>query len=325
MEPTQSCCTRVLRPGRGTANGKIILLGEHAVVYGRTALAAAIDRSIRVEVRPATASTPTPGAPDPRLAEALACAAGLLGLPATGLGVRIDSNLPRGVGLGSSAALSVALVRALAAAAGTAPTKAAVCAHAFEIEKIFHGSPSGIDHTAATWGVPIAFKRDVRVQPLTCRRPLAFTVAVGRSRRRTGEVVAALRQRRSESPAAHESVFDAIESLVRRGVEALQRGDAVELGTLMDDNHRLLQALGVSTAELDAMVAAARANGALGAKLTGGGGGGAVICLCRQGTAPDLAAALARQGWSAFTTTVGGESLTTPTGAPAAARAEGGA
>lgn len=123
-----------------TAPGKVILLGEHAVVYGRTALAAALDRYVTVHVsRVNGAARPSPCQEDPRLVQAFARATDVMGLDGNDLAARICSDLPVAMGLGSSAALSVALVRALARLAQRSVDDAAVCAGAFAIEKIFHG------------------------------------------------------------------------------------------------------------------------------------------------------------------------------------------
>ncbi|HVO25980.1 MAG TPA: mevalonate kinase [Candidatus Margulisiibacteriota bacterium] len=375
-----------------TAPGKVILLGEHAVVYGRRAIAAAIDRHVCVRIHgpcdsresalrqpahgpnssthvmPAKAGIQERGGvpaagmdsrfrghddpchwlmgaparrqagrvsqgersknhfefeiehpfvvglakpaaaayrhPDPRLAEALARAADLVGLNGTRLAVSVSTNLPLAMGLGSSAALSVALVRALARFARRRLDAAAVCAAAFEIEKIFHGFPSGIDNTVATYGGLIAFERGAAVGALTAPRSIPLVAALGCTPRRTRKTVATLRHRWEASPTAYERLFDEIAVLVSAAERAIAAGCLATLGAAMNTNHGVLQRLGISTDELDAIVSLARTHGALGAKLTGGGGGGAVICLC-DGTGAELVAAFRRAGWRAFATTIG--------------------
>lgn len=321
-----------------TAPGKVILLGEHAVVYGRTALAAAIDRQVTVRISRADVPTagelgatlrapqgerdrsqfefqmtpqpfvlrfsqhvprPLPADVDPRLAAAFACAAHVIELPPKGLVATISTDLPLAMGLGSSAALSVALVRALARFAHRELDDAAVCAGAFEIEKIFHGYPSGIDNTVATYGGLIAFTRGAAARPLPARRSLPLVIALGRAPRRTQQTVTALRRRWETSPEACEALFDEIAALVTAAQQAIAAGDLRALGTAMNANHAVLRRLEISTDELEQMVDLARAHGATGAKLTGGGGGGAVICLCDDGRA-DLVDAFARAGWQAF-------------------------
>jgi hydroxymethylglutaryl-CoA reductase len=320
-----------------TAPGKVILLGEHAVVYGRAALAAAIDRHVTVHItrldqeeralRPCSGQASRASAGpvrdpletdsssvhpevlegcalnDPRLAAALARAADIVGLATNGWDATISTDLPIAMGLGSSAALSVALVRALARFADRPLNPAAVCAGAFEIEKIFHGSPSGIDNTAATSGGLISFTRGVAARRLQASRPLPLVVALGRVSRRTWQTVTALRQRWEANPADCEPLFDEIATLVHSAERAIAAGDLRALGTAMNANHAVLRRLKISTDELEQMVNLARAHGATGAKLTGGGGGGAVICLCDDGRA-DLVDAFVRAGWHAFATDI---------------------
>ena len=291
------------KPVCATAPGKVILLGEHAVVYGRTALAAAIDRHVTVRIQHPR-NTRKGTLSDPRLAEVLARAADIVGLPSTGWVANISTDLPLAMGLGSSAALSVALVRALARFGRRRLDAAAVCAAAFEIEKIFHGFPSGIDNTVATYGGLIAFERGAAVRPLTARRSLPLVVALGRTPRRTQQTVSALRRRWEAEPTACEPLFDEIAALVSAAERAIAAGNLATLGAAMNANHRVLQRLEISTDELDLMIGLARTHGALGAKLTGGGGGGAAICLC-DGNSADLVGAFTRAGWQAFATEIG--------------------
>jgi hydroxymethylglutaryl-CoA reductase len=293
----------------GTAPGKVILLGEHAVVYGRTALAAAVDRHVVVTVTPRPGQAQLvadpaivragPTDPSEKLAAALERAAAVLGLPLEGFEVSVHSDLPVAVGLGSSAAFSVALIRALGHFFGHRLDAPTVCGHAFELEKLFHGFPSGIDNTVATYGGAIAFKRNASVRPLVLGRPMPLVIAIGRTPRETQKTVTALRQRWEADPARYESWFDEIDDLVTEAEGLVAAGALDGLGILMNRNQNLLERLGVSTEELDRMVALARAHGACGAKLTGGGGGGAVICLCPEDR-ERLVGAFAREGWFAF-------------------------
>ena len=287
---------------RSAAPGKVILLGEHAVVYGRTALAASIDRHVEVSVA-AAASTYLKEAQPTVPLPVLERAAELTGLDPASITASAVADLPAGVGLGSSAALSVALIRALARFAGQSLPDAVVCARAFEIEKIFHGFPSGIDNTVATYGGLIAFRRDHSVKPLASARSIQLVIAFGRAPRETQKTVRGLRERWESSPALYESLFDEIDRLVNEAQNAITTGDLPMLGALMNANHRLLQRLGISTEKLDELVALGRDAGALGAKLTGGGGGGAVICLC-DADRERLVGRFTRAGWCAFATDI---------------------
>lgn len=327
MPSTTAGAASVVIRGSGQAPGKVILIGEHSVVYGRSAIAAAIDRQVRVSVLPngygnqvgcgegsvrdgapftLIISSPEESEPSPqstRLRQAVARAADRLDVDLRGCAIRIDSDLPAAVGLGSSAALSVALVRALAADRRQSLTPEQVCAAAFELERVFHGFPSGIDNTVATYGGLVLFRRDAGARSLACPEAIPLVVAIGSTPRDTRAAVGSLRARWEENPAPYEACFDRIQDLAVHARSAIRSANWQALGHCFDANHAVLQRLGVSTPELDAMVDLARAQGALGAKLTGGGGGGAILCLF-AGDPQALIAAFAKRGWRAFPTTV---------------------
>lgn len=297
-------------PSRGRAAGKVILLGEHVVVYARPALAAGLAQGLEVLVErgdgePAVVSDVPALADDPRPLALVREAAAALGLDPAGLRVTIRSALPAGAGLGSSAALAVATLRALAAAAGRRLALAEELALGRRLEAVFHGNPSGIDPAAAILGGCFRFVRGEppAVTPLRAPRPLPLVIALTGRGRSTGAVVAGLRERWDADRAAHERRFDAVAEVVERGAAAVEAGDLPALGRAFDQNQRLLEALGVSAPEVEALVAAARAAGAYGAKLTGGGGGGAVIAVAAE---PErIAAALRAAGAQTMVARIG--------------------
>jgi mevalonate kinase len=268
------------------AYGKAILLGEHAVVYGHAALAGAID--CRLEC----ALVPRPGGPlrllvpawniditsegDHPLAMALRALVTRLGAHDLAAELTVDTRLPAAAGLGSSAALSVALVRALAQAMGTELSDARVEDIADSAERCFHEDPSGVDVALATRGGMGLY---VRGQGLTRLHVAPFALAVGLSgqARRTADLVARVAAARRASPAITDERLAALGDAARAGADAVVAGDLARLGQLMSGAHQTLAALGVSTPALDALVRSALSAGALGAKLTGAGGGGAVI------------------------------------------------
>ena len=273
-------------PARGRAAGKVILLGEHVVVYARPALAAGLACGLEVRVErgagPLSVRTEAPAlATDERPAALVREAAATLGISAEGLRVEVRSELPAGAGLGSSAALSVAVLRAMAAAAGRRLSLHDELALGRRLEAIFHGNPSGIDPAAAVLGGCFRFTRGEppMVTPLRVSRPLPLVVAYTGRGRSTGAVVAGLRERWEGDRAAYERLFDEVAGLVAEAAVAVESGDVVGLGRAFDENQRLLEALGVSAPEVESLVATARNAGAFGAKLTGGGGGGAVIAV----------------------------------------------
>ena len=276
-------------PARGRAAGKVILLGEHVVVYARPALAVGLARGLEVRVErgagPLAVRTDVPAlAADERPAALVREAAAALGIQADGLRVEVRSELPGGAGLGSSAALSVAVLRALAVAAGRRLSLADELALGRRLEAIFHGNPSGIDPTAAALGGCFRFTRGEppMVTPLRVPRPLPLVVAYTGRGRSTGAVVAGLRERWEGDRVAYERRFDEVAGLVAEAAVAVESGDVVGLGRAFDENQRLLEALGVSAPEVESLVATARNAGAYGAKLTGGGGGGAVIAVAAE-------------------------------------------
>jgi hydroxymethylglutaryl-CoA reductase len=295
----------IQRTGKGSGSGKVILLGEHVVVHGKPAIVAGLDRGVRVIIEPGRDSTTL----DPRVAEALQRAITLLGIEPADLTLRISGDLPIGMGLGSSAALAVALLRALADAAGFAIGEDDVAAHAHEIEKLFHGTPSGVDSTAATHGGLLWFEAGPppRHERVTASASLPLVVVLSRTVHATARTVGSLRDRAAAAPDVYRPVFAAVGELVRAARRAIESGARERLGELMTMNHGLLRACGVSTAELDAIVDTALDAGACGAKLTGAGGGGAVIALPADEGA-SLARALGAAGHECFVVHVGGAS-----------------
>ncbi|MCW5892223.1 MAG: mevalonate kinase [bacterium] len=278
-------------PARGRAGGKVILLGEHVVVYGRPAIATGLPLGLEAEVSagdgPALASEHDG---DPRGADLVRAACAATGLDPARVVVRVRSELPPGRGLGSSAALAVATLRACAAAAGRTLSTDEELALGRRLEGVFHGTPSGIDPAAAALGRCFGFVRGEPpvVTPLAPPAPLPLVVAFGACPRDTGAAVGGLRARWDAEPATYEALFDAVAAVVARGAEALLRGDLTGLGAAFDENQTLLERLGVSSDEIGTLVATARRLGALGAKLTGGGAGGAIIALA---TDPETLAA----------------------------------
>jgi mevalonate kinase len=277
-----------------SAPGKIILLGEHAVVYGQPALAVPV-KQVRatVEVWPSEYRGVWIDAPDIRLkaelhilsrdhplASSLHTLFFSLGIdPFPNLNIRISSTIPIASGLGSGAAVSVALIRALSAYLGQPMPDEEVNKLAFEMEKLYHGTPSGIDNTVITYARPVYFMRGKPIETLKPRE--RFTIIIGDTGlpAPTKESVADLRKLWEKDRHLWEGIFTEVGRIVNEARHAIEYGKIKELGELMDRNHELLQQLTVSSSELDRLVEAARKAGALGAKLSGGGRGGNMIAL----------------------------------------------
>ena len=294
-----------------SAPGKIILFGEHAVVYGRPALAVPVTQ---VQAT-ATVSENSRGgvwieAPNINLSSAISQLApehplvAVINSVFTTLGIArppactvyLQSTIPVASGLGSGAAVSVAILRALSAYLGRPLTDAQVNGLAFQAEKLYHGTPSGIDNTVVTYARPVYF---VKGQPIkTFRVGASFTLVIGDTgiSAPTKESVGALRSLREADPTRWEKIFSQVGEIVWDARQAIERGDTPALGELMDANHALLQEMTVSCTELDTLTEAARKAGALGAKLSGGGGGGNMIALVLKEKAPAMAETLLAAG-----------------------------
>jgi hydroxymethylglutaryl-CoA reductase len=278
----------------GAAAGKVILLGEHAVVYGKHAVALPIPDAVRASVTRSSAGT----SPDiPELGKVIELIRARLGVSGD-YAVDVRSRLPVAMGLGASAAFAVAITRAFNAKLGLGLDDAAVNAIAFECEKLAHGTPSGIDNTIATYARPMLFRSgaELEFRELQSSGSLPLVIACSSRGGLTKELVAGVRARREQSTEHYDAIFAQIDALSLAGAAALERGDLDELGRLMNICQGLLTAIEVSTPELEAMVAIARAAGAAGAKLTGAGGGGSMIALC-PGRVDEVAAALQASGF----------------------------
>ena len=294
-----------------SAPGKIILFGEHAVVYGRPALAVPVTQ---VQAT-ATVSENSRGgvwieAPNINLSSELSRLAldhplaavvnsvffALSVVRPPACTVYLQSTIPVAAGLGSGAAVSVAILRALSEFLGAPLSDERVNKLAFEAEKLHHGTPSGIDNTVVTYAKPVYFTKG---QPIkTFRVGSAFTIVIGDTGifAPTKESVGAVRKLRDADPPRWEKIFNRVGEIVWDARQAIERGDTAELGLLMDANQSLLQEMTVSSVELDHLIKIARTSGALGAKLSGGGRGGNMIALVRKENAPAMAEALLSAG-----------------------------
>lgn len=302
---------------RATAPGKIILFGEHAVVYGQPAIAAPVSQ---VQARAMIQAEPLLPAGSVRIqAPDIGLDSRLADLPANAplrmaidqvlskvgidrppaLTVRVTSSIPVASGLGSGAAVSVAVIRVLAEFLGHHLGDDEVSALAFEVEKVYHGTPSGIDNTVIAYARPVYFERSTTgnlIETFQVARP--FMIAIGDTgvssptRYTVGEVRAAWQA----DPVRVERIFDQIGALVQSARRAIEAGAIEALGALMNRNHTLLAELDVSSVELERLVEAARQGGALGAKLSGGGRGGNMIALVSPEMAEPVRQALQAAG-----------------------------
>ncbi len=303
-----------------TAPGKIILFGEHAVVYGYPALAVPVTKvRVRATVsaraivsgdmgeESAGVHVIAPGIgldspwsalkPGGAVRAAVGSVFATLGMsqppPCT---IKVTSTIPIASGLGSGAAVSVAIIRALAGFLGHPLPNEQVSALAYEVEKIHHGTPSGIDNTVVTYAKPVFFVKDQPIATFTIPQP--FTIIIGDTgiSSPTKETVGDVRQAWQANPERYQRIFAAVGSIAKSARQAIESGHPKRLGPLMDENHYFLQEMGVSSPELDRLVNAAREAGALGAKLSGGGRGGNMIALVEEGEADAICLAIRKAG-----------------------------
>ena len=207
--------------------------------------------------------------------------------------IEVFPHIPRAMGLGGSSALAVAIIRAIDHAYKLGLNDGRINELAFECEKAAHGTPSGVDNTVATYGSPLYYQRRDE-QPLFSTvklgQPLELVIGMTGKESLTADTVAKVRASWQQYPERYETIFDQIGHLTMSASDAVKSGQLNELGELMNLCHGYLNALQLSTPELEEMIHVARQNGAVGAQLTGGGGGGSMIALCPDSSAPVKAA-----------------------------------
>ncbi len=294
-----------------SAPGKVILFGEHAVVYDRPALAVPVTQvHVDVEVLESPRSgifIHAPGIdlhaelnslpPDHPIASVILKLFQLFSISQTpNLEVNISSTIPVASGLGSGAAVSVALIRSLSSFISHPLSDDEVNSLAYEIEKLHHGTPSGIDNSVITYNQPVYFIKGQPIETFKVSKP--FTIVIGDTgiSAPTKESVGDVRRLWQRDSVNLETIFDEIGQISLIARRSIESGKPELLGELMDQNHALLQSLTVSSPELDNLVDAARKAGTLGAKLSGGGRGGNMIALADPAKAESVAEALMSAG-----------------------------
>jgi len=293
---------------RGEAPGKIILFGEHAVVYGRPAIAAPVTQvQARAHILPASTCTveaidlhqqvevARAPADDPfALMVNLVCQA--LQRPLPPWRIVITSDIPIAAGLGSGAAISAAIARAMLAGFNARLTDETISALIYEVEKLHHGTPSGIDNTVVVYGRPVWFVRGREPEPFAVARPIPLLIADTGAPSPTKIAVGDVRRAWEREPVRFEALFDAVADIARQARAVIEEGTILALGPLMNANQELLARMGLSSPELDRLIQAALGAGAAGAKLSGAGRGGNMIALVTEETAEEVAEALRAAG-----------------------------
>lgn len=298
----------------GKAPGKIILFGEHAVVYGQPAIAMPVSR-VNAIARVTPNISTSPGlvrliAPDidldapldhldedhPLASAVRATLAEVSPHHTPAFTIQVNSTIPISAGMGSGAAVSVATIRALSAFLGRPLSDLRISELAFEVEKIHHGTPSGIDNTVIACQRPVYFRKGIPPEILQVEKPTHWIIADSGEKTPTKTTVGAVRDMYEDNPQVYGEIFSRIGAIADAARPALINGDLLTLGQLMNENQALLQSLQVSSAKLDDLCQVALNAGAKGAKLSGGGRGGNMIALAAQVDCDRISQALDEAG-----------------------------
>lgn len=319
--------------GRGSGFGKVILFGEHFVVHGIPGIASAIDSTVDAEVKRTGAGitlrderkgsrgyTQEKSAQQKESIERMLRTMGMDPEKAA-LDIKLVGNLPGFSGIGASAASSVAIARAVSEEFRMGLSNEKINEIAYEAEKAYAGTPSGIDNTAATYGGLIWFKRNLNggpniVEKLTIREPVEIVLGNTGIVADTKRLITGVATRKERDPEKYDPLFKQAEDLALTARKSLKEFDLRKVGNLMNKNHRLLQEIEVSGKELDYLVNLAREKGAFGAKLTGGGGGGCMVALTPGKKLQEtVAASMEVEGFQVLRTMIGikNEGRTEPT------------
>jgi len=280
--------------GVGFAAGKVILMGEHAVVYKQPAIACPIIRAVDVHVERTTdridfilsgflnKEIDEQSSSYQSLVSMFSTICKLLEIDKFNARIKIDSRIPYSMGLGASAAFAVAITRGVIDLFNLSRTPEEVNKIAFECEKITHGMPSGVDNTVAVFGQPIFFKKgkESTKNLLESVKPLPIVIGLSHNSSNTVDLVSDVNFRYKKNKILYENLFSQIGRIANEGLKALKDMNYDKLGELMNISQGLLNSIGVSNSELEKMIDLARSSGAIGAKLTGSGGGGSIIALC---------------------------------------------
>lgn len=304
----------------GKGFGKVILFGEHFVVYGLPAIASGIDRLVRVRVernekgilfddRNFHSKVSFEKQSDHILSKTFEKVFEYFGVK--DVKISISGDVVPMAGMGYSAALAVAVIRALNEFTGKGISDEEVNKLAYECEKVSHGTPSGIDNTCATYGKILWFEKNMKggentIEPIDLKGKLLLVMGNTGKKGNTRELVEGVRESRTKEPGKYDKIFSKAEELIKQAKEKILSLDLKGIGQLMNENHSLLQEIGVSSPELDKLCDLARENGALGAKLTGAGGGGFMIALAEnEDIQKKVAKAIEREGFESFRISIG--------------------
>jgi len=314
---------------RSSAPGKVILSGEHSVVYGYPCLVAAVDlrseasvEAIPEDVIDVTSDrlgrqrfrpTEAGGGGLSPIASVAALALRKAGRGG-GLRIKVSSQIPMGSGLGSSASVLVAVASACSNALGLRIGSDEIAAMASEGERRVHFMPSGVDVNIALHGGAIIYRRGMPPERAIYPEGIGLILGDTGSPRRTGDMVKRVADLAESSPDLFKICLRSLGDITARMGQALAGSDMVEVGRMMLLNHAVLCLLGVSSEALNRLVSSAIASNALGAKLTGAGGGGCVVAIAPPGKEREVAEKMGEAGSTPFIVSISREGVRNWTG-----------
>ncbi|MBN1786381.1 MAG: mevalonate kinase [Candidatus Methanofastidiosa archaeon] len=304
--------------GNGSGFGKVILYNEHFVVYGVPAIVSAINMRTTAHAQKVNGDfefydnrMATPGYKDEKMVhqrDSLDYIFKSMGLKRTGVRIELAGDLYAASGVGASAASCVAIARALSEEYQLDYSDEEINRVAYEGEKGYHGDPSGIDNTAATYGGLIWFKKGSpnNIERINLVTPVNIVMGNTGAVANTKAAVSGVQERKERFHERYGKIFRSAEELAYKGREAITSFDLKTMGSLMNENHRLLQEIEVSNGDLDMLVDIARDEGAIGAKMTGGGLGGYMVALTPEKEVQEnVAKAIEGKGFEVLKTEIG--------------------
>ena len=291
-----------MNKSRASAPAKVILFGEHFVVYGNPAILASINRRIVVDARTIDENRiliksnigvageysslgfkATEGGTEAKTTLDPLYRAAMQVLVArskkTGIKIAISSGVPPGIGLGSSAAACVSTVAAVNSLFQKKYSRQKICKLAIESERLIHKNSSGADCYVSTFGGLMHYSKTKGFKKIQAKGRLALVIASTGVRHSTGDIVAGVKKFKDRNESLFQSLAKQAAGICVQAQSAIASGRHDELGALMNENQMILRQIGVSHYKVDDLLDICSKAGALGAKITGAGGGGAVIAL----------------------------------------------
>ena len=306
-----------------SAPAKIILFGEHFVIYNQPAVLASINKRIKIDSRIVLENKNTIRIETNEFGKKTYPLSILKNTnqdnyndffypiiyilikvlqdeKTNGIEIKIESEIPYGIGLGSSAALSVAAVAAIYGLYKKNIKKNEILELAIETEKIIHKNSSGADCVISTYGGLIYYQKNSNVRQLKYNKKLNFIIINTGLKHSTGELVSIVERFRQDNFATFNKLSNKVTDICNNAIEALKEGNTLKLGKLMNENQILLEQIGVSNKEINKIIETSLNYGAIGSKLTGAGGGGCILSIIHQENKNYFLSNMKQSGYECF-------------------------